>query len=213
MRQMDTNADEESLKFREIIQYEKSSMNKIRFIMNYRIVPGYAVACAVLLTIICITMSADETKYTPLAIVLFGIIGLLSVLLLASGPFVRKKEIQMEMSRYDFEKTEIEPAQRYEFSDEGISVHFDKNGMTVNDIFFWYNHITARVNTYTWLHRIIITLIFFLDEENYFEIPLNGDTINMVKQFEIKLENQDALDYIVHHKEDAFKKIYIKGHV
>ncbi len=197
-----------SLKFKEIIRYEKSHMNEIRYIMNYRIVPGY-----LLLIIICVMMSIDETKYTPLAILLFGIIGLLTVLLLASGPFVRKKEIQMEMGRYNFERREIEPTQIFDFSNEENSIQFDSNGMTVNDAFYWYNHLTVRVITSNYLLRIIINIIFIIDEMNCYQIPFNGDTIDMIRQFDIKLENPDDFEYIVNHKENAFRKIFLKGHV
>jgi len=35
----------------------------------------------------------------------------------------------------------------------------------------------------------------------------------MIKEFDIKLENPDDIEYIVHRKEEAFQKIYRTGHV
>lgn len=201
------------MKLNQIMKFEKSNMHKIRFIMNYRIVPGYLFACAICIVIICVVMSIDEAKYTPLAIILFSAIGLLTIVLLTTVPFVRKKEIQLEIGRYNFEEMETEPKKIYVFSDEEMSIHFDSNGMTVMDKFFWYNHLTVRINTSNYLNRVWITILFIINEASYCTIPLNGDTIHMIKEFGIKLENPETMEYIVHHKEDAFNRIYRTGHV
>ncbi len=198
---------------REILQYEKDNMNKIRFVMNYRIVPAYVIAAIVCLAFICVMMSIDETKYTPAAIALFVFIGLLSALLLSSGPYVRKREIAEEMKRYDFETVGEKSNGTYDFSDNELSVHLDANGMTINGLFFWYNHLRIFLHTGNKLNRIQIAVVFCMDEQNSVEIPLNGDTIDMIRKFHIQLENPDDLMYIVSHKKDAFNKIYKTGHV
>ncbi|MDF2859583.1 MAG: hypothetical protein K0Q87_5434 [Neobacillus sp.] len=71
------------MKIRQIINFEKNNMNKIRFIMNYRIVPVYLTAVTICIIIISVIMSIDEIKYTPISIVLFSLIGIFSVLLLS----------------------------------------------------------------------------------------------------------------------------------
>jgi hypothetical protein len=178
--------------------------------MNYRIVPLYLISMVVILTIIGVIMSLDEAKYTPAAIALFILFGVLSVLLLLSVPFVRKKEIAIEMESYDFNKIENENRSIYDYSneDEELSLFFDSSGMTLNDAFYWYNHLRICINTSNYLNKVLISIIFYIDEYNYCQIPFDGESINMVKKFNIKLENLEVFEYIIKHKEDAFNQIY-----
>ena len=95
---MTKNNDRDFVSFSE----EKKEMNPIRFKMNYIIVPIFLLFMIICIAIILITLSINEEKYTPLAIVLFCAIGLFMLGLLVSIPFVRKKEIILEMGKYDF---------------------------------------------------------------------------------------------------------------
>ncbi len=200
------------MKFREIIKYEKENMNRIRYIMNYRIVPIYFLLVVVIITVVGITMSIDDKKYEPLAIVMFVIFGVISIALLSSVPFVRKKEIACEMKRYNFEEPENKLS-TYNFSDQEITLLFDEKGMTVNNTFYWYNHLETVINTSNHLMRILITICFIMNEEEYIELPFTGETIHMIKKFRTNLLNQEDFEYILDHKEEAFTKIYKTGHV
>jgi len=201
------------LKFSQIIKNEKAEMNKIRFVVNYRIVPAYIFIVILILITISILMSIDEIKYTPLAITLFIIIAAITVILLISVPFVRKKEIDMEMRRYDLCEIENECERTFNFSNDDFLLSFDSNGMTLNDDFFWYNHLKISIDTSNYLNRVLISIIFLIDENNYCRIPFNGETISMVRKFNIKLENPEVFEYIICNKEDAFVQIYKTGRV
>lgn len=199
------------MKLSEHINLEDNHSNKIRFIMNYRIVPAYLIFSVVLLVAIGILMSIDEEKYTPVSIGLFIVIGIASIVLLASVPFIRKKEIESEINRYDFDTQNIELKDVYNFSNDEVSFCFDKNGMFVNESFYWYNHLKIFITTSNSLNRIWISTVFFIDEDNFCEIPLDGEIISMIYAFNMNLENPELLKYIIEHKEDAFTKIYKLG--
>lgn len=201
------------LKLNDITKFEKANMNKIRYTMNYRIVPLYLLAVVSCIVIVGILMTVDESRYTPVAIGLFALIGILTLAFVSSVPFVRKREILAEMKRYDFHTGGVEPRDVYDFSDEEVSLRFDPNGMYVNDTFFWYNHLNIFINTSNYLNRVWISIVFLVSESDYYELLLNGETISMIERFNIHLGNRQTLDYLVHHKEEAFIKIYKTGHV
>jgi len=199
-------------KLNDIMKFEKASMNKIRYIVNYRIAPVYALITVICLVMIGILMEADESRYTPVAIGLFVFIGVMTVVLLASIPYTRKLEIKAELKCYDFDTSSVESKDVYDFSDEEVSFRFDKNRMYINNTFYWYNHLRIIVNTSNYLNRIWIMIMFFINESDYGQVLLNGDTLNMVEKFNINLVNRETLDFIVNHKEEAFDRIYKKGH-
>lgn len=201
------------MKLSEILKYEKENMNKIRYIANYRVAPLYVLIVIICFIIVAVLMETDEIRYTPAAIGIFIFFGVITAALLASVPLTRKFEIKTELKRYDFDTKYVESMDTYEFSDEEVTVHFDKYGMHVNDMLFWYNHLRVIIHSSNYLNRIWIAIRFFINESDYIELALNGDTINMIEKFNIKLANREALDYIIHHKEEAFTKIYKTGRV
>ena len=119
---------------------EKENMNPFRFKINYIFTPIYLLITVILFGIIGILLNIDEEKYKVLCLVLFGVFALSIVVLLASTPFIRKKEIKIELSRHDF--TIREELLQYnirclDYSKFGLSkdldVVFDKRGLRVNN--------------------------------------------------------------------------------
>jgi hypothetical protein len=192
------------------IKREKEQMNRIRYVMNYIVVPVFLAVTAICIVIIGVTMSTDEEKYTPLAIALFAFEGVVIVLLMISVPFVRRREIQLELSKYSFDD-EAEPKDEYLFGSEYGDVVFDRNGITCGDNYYDYADVSASIFTGNYLLLVNISIEFYLDEEQSIMIPLSSETIHMLKQFGIELENPEVLEYILNNKEDAFKQIYSYG--
>ena len=54
---------------------------------------------------------------------------------------------------------------------------------------------------------------FIYDGENRVQLLLNAVLIKMITDFEIPLQNQAVLDYIINHKEAAFRQIHTKGQI
>jgi hypothetical protein len=125
--------------FKDLMLEEKKEMNPIRFKMNYIIVPIFLLFMIICIAIILITLSINEEKYTPLAIVLFCSIGLFMLGLLVSIPFVRKKEIILELGKYDFSLDNCNIDFYSIKSIEGEKFIFKKTGITIKGIEYPYD--------------------------------------------------------------------------
>ena len=98
-----------------ILKKEARQLNPIRRIINYVVVPIYlAAVSASIITAICLSY-IDETRYTPVFIVLLCFIALITAALLISIPFVRKKEVLTEAAKYDFDFQNAEKKENYTF--------------------------------------------------------------------------------------------------
>jgi len=142
------------MKLIEMIKIEKAHMNKVRFIVNYVIVPIYWLVMAICLIIISIFMIIDEIKYTPLAIFLFCFLGLISILLLFSVRPTRNLEIKIEMSKYIFDDMNITPKSEYLYEIEEKIFLFNKMGVYYNELFYWYGNVPVCVVTSNKLNLI-----------------------------------------------------------
>lgn len=190
---------------------ERRYMNPVRFLINYRIVPAFGIICGVLLTVIFVLMNIDEAKYTPLAVILFCVIGLLCIALMLSVPKTRNWEIAAEINRYDFSQLQTPLEEPWIVEDEGVILQFSRDGLKVDDKFYWYNHLTPRLATANRFNRIWVALQFGAEPMNSVFVPLSPETITAVNQFSIPLENKDAFDYLLSNKARVFEEIYKTG--
>jgi len=208
---MDKEKDKVGLKG--IIAYEKTQMLPLNFAMSYILTPIYVVICFLLIGAFAVLMEIDDEKYLVHGLLCLGAFVLISIVFLASVPFVRKKAIKTELERYDFDILKENALEIYDFSTEEFSLKFDKQGMYVNDELFYYNHLDKRVITGNYCKRVEIYFQFSLSKEEFFIISVNPTTLKMLDCLEIKLDNKHILDYIISNKKDAFEQIYDKGYV
>ncbi len=198
---------------KEIMAYEKTQMLPLNFIASYVLTPIYAVICLVLMAAFAILMEIDDEKYLVPGLICLGTLALLSIIFVASVPFVRKKAIKTEFDLYDFDTSEQESLEIYDFSTDEISLKFDKYGMYVNNKLFYYSHLNKNVVTSNHLKRVGIYLQFALDEEHRVTLLLNPVTLKMLECLEIELDNNNILKYIIENKREAIEQIYNKGYV
>lgn len=198
---------------KEIIAFEKTQMLPLNFTVSYILTPIYAIVCFLLILTFAVLMAIDDEKYLVEGLLCLGSFLLISIAFLASIPFVRKKAITIELQRYDFDTSDVEECEIFDFSTEDFSLKFDKNGMYVNEELFYYNHLNKYILTENYCKRVGIYIQFTLDEEHKITLSLSPTTLKMLECFEIELDNKHILDYIITNKEDAFKQIYNKGHV
>lgn len=198
---------------KEMLAYEKSVLNPIRYNMNYRIVPAYAGLMAILLIVFGVLMSIDDVKYLPHAIVMLVLFVIASVALVVYGKKVAKEEILTEIKRYDLDYTQVPAQEEYDYSDENHKILFTKNGMYIDDDFYWYNHLRTRIVTKTHLHRVMIHVGFLTAQNGFCRIPFGARSIKMLRQFDIKLENPEVLEMLIHDTYAAFERIYKTGKI
>ena len=108
----------------ERIKEEKKRLNPIRRTVNHVIIPIYCAACfAMLVPMICL-MEIDEQKYLPVFLALVGVFVLLTAALLISIPFTRKKEVAIELNKYDFDAKSAKPRDEYSFVQADLAATF-----------------------------------------------------------------------------------------
>lgn len=190
---------------------ERSYMNPVRFSINYRIVPGFAILCGLLLATILILMSIDEVKYLTASIILFCILAFLCAVLLLISSNARKLEISAEMKRYDLTPLPALPEDAWVLEDEGMVLQFSKDGLKVGDKFYLYNYLKPKLSTSNRFNRVWVALQFGSDPLHSVFVPLSPEALAAVEQFDIPLQNKDALHYLLAHKEKVFEKIYNTG--
>lgn len=205
--------EKDKVGLKEIVAYEKTQMLPLNFTVSYILTPIYAVVCFLLIGAFAVLMEIDDEKYLLQGLLCLGAFVLISILFLACVPLVRKKAIITELERYDFDMSEENALEIYDFSTEEFSLKFDKCGMYVNDELFYYNHLNKNVVTSNYLKRVGVYLQFALDEEHRVTLWVNPTTLKMLESLEIKLDNRHILDYIISNKKEAFEQIYNKGYV
>lgn len=203
----------EKIRLKDIVTYEKTQMLPLNFTMSYIITPIYLGISFLLIAVFAVLMGIDDEKYLVHGLLCLGAFVLITILILASVPFVRKRAIETEIGQYDFNVSKVETFDMWDFSTEEFSLKFDKNGMYVNDELFYYNHLSKMVVTGNYCKRVEIYLQFALSEDQVVTLSVNPTTLKMLEFLEIKLDNQHVLEYIISNKKEAFKQIYNKGFV
>lgn len=138
---------------------------------------------------------------------------LISVILQVIDYFLCKKTINVELERYNFDTSNIEELEMYEFYyADGSSLKFDKNGMYINDELFYYSDMSKLVLTSNYRRRIGIYIQFYVSEEQCIALSLDeGLTLKILESLNIQLDNMNVLEYILSNKRKAFEQIYRKG--
>lgn len=201
------------INFKNFLADEKAQMLPIVFTVSYVITPIYLIITFLLLVVFGVLMGVDEEKYFVHGLICLGVFAVITVSLLISAPIVRKKVIDIEFERYDFDTSKVEDKEVWDLSTDEISLKFDRNGMYVNDELFYYNHLKITLATSNSYKRIGIYFQFALSEEQVVPLFVNPTTLKMIESLDIKPDGMDILEYIISDKKEAFGQIYNKGYV
>lgn len=194
------------------IEVEKREMLPLNFTMSYWVAPLYVLVSFLLIAGFGILLAMDEAKYFLPAMVLMGIFIVMSIALLASVPFVRKRAIEAEMQRYCFDTTNVVVERKLNV--DGKHLCFNKDGVKIDDNVFDYSDLCCRIVTDNYCKRINVSLSICppADEEGVL-LPLTCYTLKLLECLPIPLENPELLEYILQHKAEAFRQIYDRGWV
>lgn len=203
--------NKEKAGIQEIIAYEKAKMLPINFTMTYIVIPIYAVIALILIVAFAVLMHIDGERYMIHGMICLGALVFITIALFVAIILVRKKAIQTELQRYQFDTSKEEAHEQYDFSTEELALVFDKSGLHVNNKLFYYNRLNKTLIIKNDCKRIDLYLRFALSDEHYLMLYLEPSTLKMLECFEIQLDNQDKLDEILADPEKAFKHIYSGG--
>lgn len=203
----------EKIRLKDIVAYEKSQMLTSNFTVSYILTPIYLIISFLLIAVCVVLMEIDDETYLVPGLLCLGAFVLISILFLATVPVVRKKVIEAELARYDFDASKIEASDTWDFSTDELALKFDKYGMSIDGTLHYYNHLLKQVVTGNHYKRVEIYLMFAFSEAENVILNVNPTTLKMLTCLNITLDNQHILDYILSNKWDAFRQIYDKGYV
>lgn len=205
--------------FLDLIRYEKSVMNPIRFKINYIYIPIYMVVFFINIILI-IAIDINNDNLSLISYILLGMDILSLPIVLSLLPLIRKTEVNLELDKYDF--VESNGNLIYEFDDKSGActrnvIEFKEDKIIINKKQFDYENCSVMVVTSNYLLRININVFFEISNEDGYEfnipIKLDGSLIKMIKERNIKVLNKETYEYIINNKEKAFYQIIKYGHI
>lgn len=192
---------------------ERRFMTRIRYLINYRIVPGFAIFCGICLAAIVILMETDESRYGGVAIALFGLMALSGIAILVTVPKTRHWEIAEERKRYDLTQSHSVPEDGWTMEQDGIKLEFTGEGLRIDGTFYWYNHLSPMLATSNRFLRIWLALQFRTDSTHVLYVSLSPEVIAAVNQYSIPIGNREQYDFLLKNPEEAFLQIYNTGSI
>ena len=280
------------------LREEYKILNPVRRIVHYIIAPVYSTTVIILAVVSIILRLIDEYRFVVPCTVMTSLIILSSVAIFICLSIVRKKELALELKRYDFDLKSAEPKEQYvfekdelietfavekspfddlngnsavfsgmaglnellngygidranaqmnnqyydynvgigvnDYSEHAVFTNFyakscgenevgifsaydvtvDRYGIILNGYRLDFDKSRAEITSYNFLFHVEIYLgLFFEDSDVSIELKLDKDVLAMISKFNINVENRDVLDFILHHKQDAFKEILKRGRI
>ena len=200
-----------------LLKKEKQEMNKIRTFINYTIVPIILIITILVLSTIFILLTINEEKYTTLAIILFILLGTMYISLIASLPLIRKKELKIELDKYDFTINQ-DVKDEYVINTKNSVVKFKKDGLYYEDKYYKYDDLKINFHISKYLLKVNLFIeINVINDKSFINpnwfIDLDNKLLNALTHYNIKIENKDRLLYIINNKEKAFEDILKYGFI
>lgn len=203
---------------REKIKFEKLHFNKIRFAFNYYIAMPlllFAILGAVIATKF---MDMDEVKYLPVLIFYFILLGILIIGILIATPIIRKHEIKIESEKIDYNLDDIKDKNEFTFlSNKGFNVIFSQAGVKIDEQLYPFSQFNVSLQISNKYMVVNLNLCFDNKDENSdetitsFFIPLTKESLYAMRKYNLPIQYQEDLDYIINNKETAVKQILTYG--
>ena len=215
LRRMDDFEIIESLShvsMKERIAYEREHMYPFVFTICYVVAPLYLLVSFALCAAFVILLDTDEVKYLVPGLLCIGTFVVITIALLVSVPFTRRKTVRLEMARYDFDTAPVAPQEVWDFSSKDYSLVFDRDGMRFNGCLYNYARLEKRLIMGHYCRRVNLYLRFTTDTGEKITLLVNPQTLKMLQCLDIRLDNQASLDYILSDTEAAFTMIHSRGY-
>ncbi len=203
--------------FIERAQKNKKKMNRCRWNFDYIILPISMLLMSFFVAIYFLLIfkyNADK--------LIFGIIYIISLMsliiyLVYSNSIIFKKELLLELDKHDLNYQMIETKKYYQLDLVDVNgtqeyITFMEKQLHMFGQTYNYEDLYFYVETNNDLKLVNLDLkVYFSDPNNpnssFMLLVLNAELVKVLKQFSIKLENEEVLNYILENKEEAFKQI------
>lgn len=200
------------------IKIEKLKMNKIRFTINYYVAMPFLAFGILGALISCRLMDIDEVKYLPILIIYFIIIGVFIFGFFIAMPIIRKHEIKIESEKIDYNLDDIIDKNEFIFlSNKGFNVIFSQAGIKIYEQLYPFSQFDVSLQISNKYMIVNLNLCFANKDKNSdetinsFFIPLTKESLYAMKKYNIPIQYQEDLDYIINNKESAVKQIFTYG--
>ncbi|NMC55985.1 MAG: hypothetical protein GYA50_02020 [Eubacteriaceae bacterium] len=200
------------------IKIEKLKMNKIRFTINYYVAMPFLAFGIFGALVSCRLMDIDEVKYLPILITYFIIIGVFILGFFIAMPIIRKHEIKIESEKIDYNLDDIKDKSEFIFlSNKGFNVIFSQAGIKIDEQLYSFSQFNVSLQTSNKYMIVNLNLCFDNKDENSnekinsFFISLTKESLYAIQKYNIPIQYQEDLDYIINNKENAVKQILTYG--
>ena len=209
---------------------KSSKKNKIHFLINYILTPIWFFIFFVCLTIVLIFMTSEsKDDFILPSAILAGVIALLILAALIGMPLLKKKEIQAEIARYDFDAFDsVNDTGAFYFNynlidlsnntqtnalliDDGSKIEFNRSGVCFEDRKIPYDDLVFFITTSNKIGVVRIAVEFNVDGKQNVEIELNKELAYILLNYNVQLDSKPDLEYLINNKADAIKQIYNTG--
>ena len=214
-------------KIKERYIFNKQVLNKLRFRLKYIIAPVYGFSNLALFIACFVLFAKVKSIYFILAMLIFSFASTIAMLIY--NRFVGKKEIEMESESLKkfFSSTLLDdPQNKYDlFLDDGemVQVSFLENNICIDNVIYPKNSFSCSMFTSNFMCQVNLLLIFEHNntgskegKENdgvSFSLPLNLNTLSVLKKYNIELKNPDVLKFIKDNPELAVNQVLKYGKI
>ena len=220
------------MKLKEILEEEKKIMSPLRWKMNSTIVPLYLSIIFLPLLIVIPLMTVDEVKYFPVFIAYMVVFVLASVGILATIPWMNKKETEIELERFGYLFHPAKPieGEKVQVVDEDVIYTLSKDGIHIkvpvqtekvfeeaneDSFFFDWREVELALATQSHLRRVHLALAVFdrSMEVPPFFIPMSEELFSAIQAFDLQDKIGVEWLYVQYNPKDAFKQILTRGRI
>jgi hypothetical protein len=220
------------MKLKEIIEEEKKIMSPLRRKMNTIILPLYLSINLPPILIVIPLMIVDAGRYFPIFIAYMVVMALTTVGILATIPWMNKKETEIELERFDYLFHSAKPVEgeKVQVVDEDVVYTLSKEGIHIklplqmekvfeeaneDSFFFDWREVELALATQSHLRRVHLALAVFdrSMEVPPFFIPMSEELFSAIQAFDLQDKIGVEWLYVQYNPKDAFKQILTRGRI
>ena len=186
---------------------DKQKMTRSSFFLNHVAPYIYLALILCLLIIISMLLDANATEYQQIIIVLLVFFGFVTVAYFLAGPLLRLKQLPVELEKL---RLDIKPEHRrkkYEFIVNQDHIIVNRQEISIGNAFNRLEHVKAKFDSNGKAYPVELKIVFQTKFNRSIEIPLCSESLAMLQEFQIHLENEAELDYLLKNTRQAMKDI------
>jgi len=186
---------------------DKQKMTRSGFFLNHIAPYAYLILLMCLLFAIPALMDANATRYQLVIFALLGLFVFVTIVYFMAGPVIRLRQLPFEMKKVCLEIMPEHRKSRYEFIVNQDHIVINQQGITIGNEFNHFKHLDAKFDSTGKAFPVELKIVFQTKFNRTIEIPICSESLAMLQEFQIHLENEAELDYFLKNTRQAMKDI------